>query len=100
MFCDQITAGGGWTVFQKRPDGSVNFFRGWSQYKKGFGNVTGEYWLGLENIHRLSLTSHNVLRVELEYWDNAIADASYSDLNVGDESSNYRLMLGSYIGEM
>lgn len=33
-------------VFQRREDGSVNFFRGWDAYREGFGKLTGEHWLG------------------------------------------------------
>ena len=65
MFCDQKTAGGGWTVFQKRLDDSVDFYRGWDDYKRGFGNLNGEFWLGLDKIHRLT-KQRSRLRVDLE----------------------------------
>ena len=54
VFCDQTTDGGGWTVFQKRLNGSVDFYRYWNDYKCGFGDLTSEFWMGLDKIHRLT----------------------------------------------
>ncbi|KAL9989443.1 hypothetical protein ACROYT_G003992 [Oculina patagonica] len=98
VFCDQKTAGGGWTVFQMRFDGSVDFFRAWDDYKRGFGNLTGEFWLGLDKIHRLTVSSNNKLRVDVEDLHGKTAFSEYSSFFVANETSKYRLNLGSYSG--
>ena len=33
-------------VFQRRQDGYVDFYRDWSNYRRGFGYVQFEHWLG------------------------------------------------------
>ena len=99
VYCDQKTAGGGWTVFQKRLDGSVDFYLGWDDYKRGFGNLNGEFWLGLEKIHRLTKEQRR-LRVDLEDFENQTAYAEYDSFGVGDKQSKYKLgRLGQYAGK-
>jgi len=93
VFCDQTTAGGGWTVFQKRLDGSVDFNRGWADYRRGFGNLNGEFWLGLDKINRLT-KAKNRLRVDLEDTQGKTAYAEYDVFAVSSERSNYELSLG------
>ncbi|KAK7090667.1 hypothetical protein V1264_010429 [Littorina saxatilis] len=46
VYCDQTTDNGGWIVFQRRQDASVDFFRGWTEYRNGFGDLEGNFWLG------------------------------------------------------
>ena len=96
VFCDQTTAGGGWTVFQKRIDGSVDFNLNWSNYKHGFGNLSGEFWLGLDRIHRLTLDNNSMLRVDMEDFEGGSAYAEYSSFGVRSEHDKYRLILGCY----
>ena len=98
VFCDQRTAGGGWTVFQKRLDGSVNFYLGWADYKNGFGNLSGEFWLGLDKLHRLTISDWNKLRVDLADTDGDKAYAEYELFAIASEKTNYKLSLGTYSG--
>lgn len=100
VFCDHKTAGGGWTVFQKRYHGAVDFFRTWDDYKRGFGNMKGEFWLGLDKIHRLTdASNNNKLRVNLEDFHGETAFAEFSSFSVASENAKYRLSLGSYSGK-
>ena len=98
VYCDMTTDGGGWTVFQRRQDGSQDFYLGWSEYKAGFGQLTGEFWLGLDKIHRLTASRPSELRVEVGDWSGGRAYAKYSSFGVGDEQSLYQLSVGSYSG--
>ena len=98
VYCDMRTDGGGWTVFQRRQDGSVDFYRGWNDYKSGFGQLTAEFWLGNDKIHRLTAARPNTLRVELEDWNGVRVYAKYGKFNIGDEQAKYRLEVGSYSG--
>ena len=97
VYCDMQTDGGGWTVVQRRKDGSENFYRKWGDYKEGFGKLYGEFWLGLDKIHRL-VVSGVTLRVDLMATDNSKAYAKYEDFTIGDENSLYVMYLGRYTG--
>ncbi|XP_078357531.1 microfibril-associated glycoprotein 4-like isoform X1 [Oculina patagonica] len=98
VLCDMTTDGGGWTVFQRRLDGSVDFYLGWESYKNGFGDLNGEFWLGNENLHNLTATDDVMLRVDLEDFDGDIRYAEYTTFKVADEGDKYRLLIGGYSG--
>ncbi|KAM7142797.1 fibrinogen gamma chain isoform 1-T1 [Molossus nigricans] len=102
VYCE-IVNGNGWTVLQKRLDGSVDFKKNWIQYKEGFGHLsptgTTEFWLGNEKIHLISTQSvmPYVLRVELEDWNGRTSTADYASFKVGPESDKYRLTYAYFI---
>ncbi|XP_048588727.1 ryncolin-1-like isoform X2 [Nematostella vectensis] len=98
VYCDQTTDGDGWTVLQRRQDGSVDFYLGWADYKRGFGNETGEFWLGLDKIHLLTSQTNTTVRVDLMDWAGATKYAVYDHFAVSAENRNYVLTLGSYSG--
>ncbi|KAI8488349.1 Fibrinogen- domains (FReDs) [Branchiostoma belcheri] len=98
VYCDMDTAGGGWTVIQRRMDGSVPFNRTWNEYKCGFGNLSGEYWLGNDNIHLLTAQKNYSLRIDMMDWNGTTAYASYSTFRVSGESDQYRLTVYGYSG--
>uniref|UniRef100_G3U7Q2 Microfibril associated protein 4 n=1 Tax=Loxodonta africana TaxID=9785 RepID=G3U7Q2_LOXAF len=126
VFCDMTTEGGKWTIFQKRFNGSVSFFRGWNDYKRGFGRADGEYWLGkpgqaagvgaqsarslltnchprpgLENLHLLTLKQKYELRVDLEDFENNTAFAKYLEFSISPnavsaEEDGYTLYVAGF----
>ncbi|XP_052694164.1 angiopoietin-related protein 1-like [Crassostrea angulata] len=100
VYCDMTTDGGGWTVFQHRRDGSVNFYRQWDSYKNGFGEASGEHWIGNDNLHKLTTLGTTELYVRLEAFSGDWYYAKYGDFKVADESDGYNLSLkaGSYEG--
>ncbi|KAI8522049.1 hypothetical protein Bbelb_018030 [Branchiostoma belcheri] len=98
-YCDMDTDGGGWTVIQRRQDGSVQFDKTWTEYEQGFGNSSGEYWLGLGNIHSLTTQKQNELYVYLEDWEMNSRFARYSRFSVGNADSKYTATIDGYSGD-
>ncbi|KAJ8047508.1 Fibrinogen-like protein A [Holothuria leucospilota] len=98
VFCDFDIDGGGWTVIQRRVDGSVDFERGWNDYKCGFGSLDSEFWLGNEKMSLITAQRKYELRIELTGKGSYPRHAKYSSFRIGDESTFYRLYLGTYSG--
>ncbi|XP_042303233.1 fibrinogen-like protein 1 [Sceloporus undulatus] len=97
-YCDMVTDGGGWTVIQRRQDGTEDFNRTWHEYKQGFGNLQGEHWLGNEHLHSLTRLGQHVLHVELEDWYGVKRHAMYRKFKVASEANKYRLTAREYKG--
>ncbi|XP_070934683.1 ficolin-1 isoform X2 [Macaca nemestrina] len=97
VLCDMDTDGGGWTVFQRRMDGSVDFYRDWAAYKQGFGSRLGEFWLGNDNIHALTAQGSSELRVDLVDFEGNRQFAKYRSFKVASEAEKYKLVLGAFV---
>ncbi|XP_035694385.1 angiopoietin-related protein 6-like [Branchiostoma floridae] len=97
VFCDMDTDGGGWTVIQRRINGSIKFFRPWKDYKEGFGDLEGEFWLGLDSIHALTRSfGSTLLRIQVESFEGQWHIAQYDGFKVANESENYRMTTGRF----
>ncbi|XP_072096758.1 tenascin isoform X6 [Mobula birostris] len=97
VYCDMTTDGGGWMVFQRRENGEVDFFRKWKDYAAGFGDPSGEFWLGLENLHKITSEGYYELRVDLQDQGDT-AYATYDKFSISDAKSRYKLHIGEYRG--
>nr|QBA18374.1 VIgL family fibrinogen-related protein 3 isoform 2 [Littorina littorea] len=98
VYCDQTTDGGGWTVFQRRQDRSVDFYRGWKAYRGGFGDLQGNFWLGLDNLHNLTSSGDYLLRIDMTKFDGTSGSATYTGFHVAGVDQNFTLNFDSFAG--
>ena len=97
VYCE-TTNGGGWTVFQRRQDGSVDFYRGWEEYKKGFGSPSSEFWWGLERLHAATHNKPRELHIDMEDFSGNKAYAHYTSFSIASESNKYAISVSGYSG--
>ncbi|XP_010303371.2 tenascin isoform X1 [Balearica regulorum gibbericeps] len=97
VFCDMGEDGGGWIVFLRRQNGKEDFYKNWKSYVAGFGDPKDEFWIGLENLHKITSQGQYELRVDLRDKGET-AYAVYDRFSVGDAKSRYRLRVDGYSG--
>ncbi|XP_059721095.1 tenascin isoform X5 [Haemorhous mexicanus] len=97
VFCDMGEDGGGWIVFLRRQNGKQDFYKNWNSYVAGFGDPKDEFWIGLENLHKITSQGQYELRVDLRDKGDT-AYAVYERFSVGDAKSRYRLRVDGYSG--
>merc|ERR1712150_322395 len=87
---------------QRRTQGDVDFYRGWDEYVAGFGNITGDFWMGLQDIHTMCPPSKPCdLRVDLkdpQHNSGALVSAQYAGFSLGGFTEKYELNVGAYNG--
>ncbi|XP_006031182.1 tenascin isoform X3 [Alligator sinensis] len=97
VYCDMGSDGGGWIVFLRRRNGKEDFYRNWRTYSAGFGDPKDEFWIGLENLHKITSQGQYELRVDLRDKGET-AFAIYDKFSVGDSKTRYRLKVDGYTG--
>ncbi|BFG04842.1 angiopoietin-related protein 7-like [Drosophila madeirensis] len=99
VLCDSELAGLGWMVIQRRQDGLTNFYRDWSEYKAGFGALSGDFFIGLDRLHALTSSQPFELYIHMESFEGEKKFAKFDELGIGNESEGFSLkILGSYTG--
>ncbi|XP_062605430.1 ficolin-1-A-like [Saccostrea cucullata] len=97
LYCDMVTEGGGWIVFQKRMDGSVDFYRNWNDYTNGFGNLN-EYYKGNNALFEIVKDGNFELRIDLEDKSGEWRYAKYFHFSIGGPDTNFTLSVSGYTG--
>ncbi|XP_028635733.1 tenascin isoform X2 [Grammomys surdaster] len=97
VYCDMTSDGGGWIVFLRRKNGHEDFYRNWKAYAAGFGDRREEFWLGLDNLSKITAQGQYELRVDLQDHGES-AYAVYDRFSVGDAKSRYKLKVEGYSG--
>ncbi|XP_063591508.1 ficolin-2-like [Penaeus indicus] len=99
VWCDMETDGGGWTVFmtRQRQTPQVNFNRSWTEYRTGFGDAEGEFWLGNEMMHRITSSRTYSLRVDFTLTRQGQKFAEWEEFRLDDERNKYKINLQDYL---
>ena len=86
-------------VFQKREDGRISFDADFHEFARGFGEVSGDYWLGNYALRNMTDPKFGQfeLRVDLWDWSENHRYAKYQEFTVtGDD---FTLGIGEYSGD-
>ncbi|XP_052688758.1 fibrinogen-like protein A [Crassostrea angulata] len=98
MWCEMEIDNGGWIVFQRRVDGTTDFYRGWTEYENGFGDLANNFYMGNYYLHEIVKSGDYELRVDLEDQAGEWAYAAYTNFMIGGPSTSYLLEVSGFYG--
>ena len=97
VYCDTSSGGGGWTILQRRKDGSTDLRnRDWIEYEDGFGSLHGEFWIGLRSMHCLTSQGHWELRIDYHLKNGTKSYLHYNKFSVGSPEDQYPLNISGF----
>ncbi|XP_017859068.1 PREDICTED: fibrinogen-like protein 1 [Drosophila arizonae] len=98
--CDSSLVDPGWTVILRRIDGKVDFNRNWREYQQGFGDLRGEFFIGLDKLHQITNSQRHELYIYLRNEHNETRFARYDNFLIADDNDSFRIKsLGVYSGD-
>lgn len=99
VYCDVALTGSPWLVIQRRVDININFYRNWSSYQQGFGDLQNSFFIGLDKLYALTVSQPHELYVHLEDFEGQTRYAKYNEFAIGNDDNLYGLnTLGNYSG--
>ncbi|XP_037932209.1 ficolin-3-like [Teleopsis dalmanni] len=90
-YCEADVNGDGWLVIQRRQDGTIDFNRNWANYQSGFGNIYGEFFFGLNQLHTLTNKTPHELMIVTRLFDSTVLHIKYDNFLIGSEIEGYSL---------
>ncbi|GFU06555.1 hypothetical protein NPIL_592422 [Nephila pilipes] len=98
VYCDISPDGGPWILVQNRFNGSESFFRDWTEYKSGFGQLNSEFWIGNEALHLL--TDKRPMKLHIDMWDmqDNYLYVEYETFRVRSEMDQYAIEISNHSG--
>ncbi|EDW76262.2 uncharacterized protein Dwil_GK15365 [Drosophila willistoni] len=100
VLCDARTAGVGYAVIASRSNADLSFFRSWEEYKRGFGDISGDFFLGLDKLHAITKSQTHELYIHLEDFEGTTRFARYDEFYIESEQESYKLSkLGNFSGD-
>uniref|UniRef100_A0A674KA55 Angiopoietin-related protein 3 n=1 Tax=Terrapene triunguis TaxID=2587831 RepID=A0A674KA55_9SAUR len=98
VYCE-MKSDSSWTVIQNRVDGSLDFNQTWESYANGFGDLKGEFWLGLAKLYSIANQADYILRIELKDWKDNKRYVEYT-FTLGSPETDYTLHLSEISGNI
>ena len=87
----------GMTMMQNKVDTANSFDKNWTEFKAGFSDSSGNFWLGNDNIHQLTNSRSCTLKITFTTSSGTSEYANYAGFKIDTEANGYKIMTASLV---